>query len=1445
MLRSYYNKFNRGEIDEKAMARDDLARVNDSASLMENWVPERLGPMQYRPGTKYLGAVVPNLEHYLIPFLSKGNENAVIELSASSANPSVNTMRVWIDDALMTRTGTADTITNPNFTSNITGWTDDSDAGGASAWTADQSGCLAVNGNGTGGWGRAYQTQTLTSGKRTLNVWVYEAPVYLTIGTAGTRSNDIFSDWLNPGFHSITFTATAVAHTYTFQNDKAYRGLVGSCDYAAAGVFSLAATIWFDTSTLARVLPTVRYVQAADTMFICSNGYELEGRARPYIMFQRRGTESWSFVLPDNIDGPFGLVNDTSLTLAVAAVTGNTTLTANKAWFKSTCVGEMYEIVHGATVGRCVITSYTSSTVVNVQITETMGNTTAVTEWYRGMWGDYLPSPTALEMFEGRLCLAGAGEFNASVSDAYTSFDANLEGSDVAIQKTIGFGTVQDISWLVAGEQLLMGMTSEEVKISSNDFGDALTAVNTNIRRATNKGSAVGKPVIVDKVVYFVQRALKKIIALSGLSKEEVEAEDITILHPDICSPGIKRMCYAAEPEPRIYVLLTDGTLRVFLFDKAEDVRGWSRVTLGGGGTVEDICSVPTNTEDSIYMVVERGGTRYFEKLAKFSEAIGQSDSRHYDSHVVYASPGVTLTGLGHLEGLTVNVWGDGIDRETQVVSGGSITVSQSWTDVVVGLRHTAKFLSNRLSRYVGNSVLSDNKRIVRIAPIMKNVALRTIKYGPDENTLDNMPQIAEGKVLAPTTEAQSQIVDTIVGATAGAITANDIDIQGDYAIAACLTIPVMPAAFRDELIEYYDGSLYLPGGLQTGSVGTTEVWRYNTVGGALTPLAAMPVAGVQHASTILTGQVFIYTGDTNGFMKYVVSTDTWSTPTQPGVTGLLDPGMAAYSGEVFLYGADESFVGAPVRHFNVGGNSWATPAATGGPPSIRKNHAMCAPQAGTGAGKFYICCGLTGPSLSDLGDLWEYTISTDTWASLSGSGLTAKGFPRMVAPGNGKLYLFGGKPRVGTNNHDAKFQVYDIAGNSWSEITAAPKPFGRTQFGMAASSTKIWVYGGTSRVVPGQGTASINVRDLWEFNIAAGTWTEIVTWDTGLESFAGALRIVDVSDSGDLGNTAALNLESADQDLKGYAVVTDASYAYLSTVEETPTNRGLAVVDIIDPTAPDQVGYLEGGTNTTTVGRAMVKSGDVVFLQSFAVNGSLAAIDVSTPSAPVLLSQLVLTYGSNPVNSEKMELVYPYLYIPWENDLHIVDITNPSALALAATYNFVTMTAANMVVKETDNMLWAIDTAGILTVLSLANPIAPEEVGSLTDATNLSAVQDFLICTPYVYAVQATTGHVVDISTPAAPVLFASYSGFTGIKSLASNNPNHLFAGSTTGAGVFYSADQRSNAYVDYDELPFEFDGEYDPDSRVYFQSQGPATVIAMVYDVEDSDIETDSKPG
>jgi hypothetical protein len=178
-----------------------------------------------------------------------------------------------------------------------------------------------------------------------------------------------------------------------------------------------------------------------------------------------------------------------------------------------------------------------------------------------------------------------------------------------------------------------------------------------------------------------------------------------------------------------VFVVLEDGTARVFLHDKVEEVSGWARMV--STGLIEDVVTLPETSEDRVYFVVNHSGTRTLEKMSLFSE------TRPHDSHTYYASTTTTITGLpAHLEGLTVGVWGSGADQGDYVVSSASITVPAGYTATTVGLRYTADYTSNKLSNYLPYSPLLRRARVVDLAILASNLADGGLTFGPDSSNL-------------------------------------------------------------------------------------------------------------------------------------------------------------------------------------------------------------------------------------------------------------------------------------------------------------------------------------------------------------------------------------------------------------------------------------------------------------------------------------------------------------------------------------------------------------------------------------------------------------------------------------------------------------------------------------------------------------------------------------
>lgn len=798
-----YNKFNRGEVSDNSIARDDVKKVINSASLMSNFWPQRLGPMSYRNGTEHKDTLAGAT--YMIPFVKKVDDTAIMLFSS-------NELRVAVDDEIISRTTVASTITNPNFTSDISGWTNSDGVGSSSVWLV--GGYASLTGADTTS-AVLSQTISTTAVEHGLRIEIKEAPARIRIGTTGSLSSDILDTTLEVGTHSFAFTP-ASNPTITLSNSAKIRTLVDSVDFETTGEMVLL------TGITGADISNIRYHQTADVIFLATKDHK-------QFRVERRGVRSWSLVEYRTDDGPFNSINLSDVTLAAAASSGNTTLTASESFFKSTDIDTLFKLtsagqevdasvsagdagtesirVTGVTGSRIFsitvsgtfsatttlqrsaddtlwedvesytglksktfddgldnatmyyrlrvktgdyvsgtvvlnldyesgsidgiarVTGFTSTTVVDVQVLSSFGSIVATRDWYRGTWGEEQGYPSAVAIYEGRAFWSGNNTVWGSVSDAYSSFDPDVEGASAPIVRTIGIGPVDTINWLCPTSRLILGMPTEDLSVRSSAFGEVLTNLNANIKDNSGQGSAPVGFAKAGQSVYFVHHVTSKLIRLfyDGNSDSHAD-EDMMTMHPEIATAGIKRITIVRQPETRVFVVLNDGTARVFLHDKVEEVGGWARME--STGLIEDVITLPETSEDRVYFVVNHSGTRTLEKMSLFSE------TNPHDNHVRYPSTTTTISGLSHLEGLTVGVWGSGADQGNYVVSGGSITVPASYTDVTVGLRYTANYTSNKLSNYLPYSPITRRSRVTDIAILASNLYGAGLSVGPDSDNL-------------------------------------------------------------------------------------------------------------------------------------------------------------------------------------------------------------------------------------------------------------------------------------------------------------------------------------------------------------------------------------------------------------------------------------------------------------------------------------------------------------------------------------------------------------------------------------------------------------------------------------------------------------------------------------------------------------------------------------
>ena len=181
------------------------------------------------------------------------------------------------------------------------------------------------------------------------------------------------------------------------------------------------------TPYLTAELFELKFAQSADVMYIVHPNHEV-------MKLSRTGHTAWTLTEVEFTDGPYLSANTTSTTMTPGATTGDDqTLTASSGTFASTDVGRLINF----SGGYAKIRSYTSATVVKIDIKSDFDDTSAVTDWKLGSFSDTTGHPSSVSFFEQRLVFAGSTNepqtLYFSKSGDYENMTAGTDADDAMI----------------------------------------------------------------------------------------------------------------------------------------------------------------------------------------------------------------------------------------------------------------------------------------------------------------------------------------------------------------------------------------------------------------------------------------------------------------------------------------------------------------------------------------------------------------------------------------------------------------------------------------------------------------------------------------------------------------------------------------------------------------------------------------------------------------------------------------------------------------------------------------------------------------------------------------------------------------------------------------------------------------------------------------------------
>lgn len=226
---------------------------------------------------------------------------------------------------------------------------------------------------------------------------------------------------------------------------------------------------------------------------------------------------------------------------------------------------------------------------------------------------------------DSRLCYAStpdnpegwfASQPPVNVTLGYDSFVITTTAvSSLSINLAPAANTIDKIQEMVQfGKQMvLLGDSSiRRLYGADQDSPPALDHINAD---PVFEGSAKVRPLVIGGALLFIDVSGKKMKELRfDLSQEAYEAKNLNLIADHLGEVSFKRMVRVKGSPETIWVLRSDGLLLSYAYNNSENIAGWARHVMGGGGAVEDIATLRRDTgEDQLYMIVKRtvGGVVY------------------------------------------------------------------------------------------------------------------------------------------------------------------------------------------------------------------------------------------------------------------------------------------------------------------------------------------------------------------------------------------------------------------------------------------------------------------------------------------------------------------------------------------------------------------------------------------------------------------------------------------------------------------------------------------------------------------------------------------------------------------------------------------------------------------------------------------------------------------
>ncbi|WP_192360490.1 hypothetical protein [Mesorhizobium mediterraneum] len=400
--------------------------------------------------------------------------------------------------------------------------------------------------------------------------------------------------------------------------------------------------------------------------------------------------------------------------------------------FQASDVGRAIRLLGSDAIWRWArITSRTSTTVVKVRLYgHALPNLSPIARWRLGTFvpGKYVQSGS---LYEERLAFSRKYSVYASATGHFDNFALGEKDDDALEFVQAGGGQANDITWIAESDgALLIGTLGGVRALSGSGIDEALTPSSFKNRRSRTFGCAKVRPVDAGQSFLYVTRSRKSIAELTQSATGRFTSDDVGQISEHIPKKGVVELAFQTDPDPLLWFPLDNGELGGYTHQPSQEVRGMHRHRIAGSfsgsawGIVESAVVTPgQGGNDDLWLIVKRtinGATRRTIEIKTVPFEYGEiADAFEVDCGLTYTGAAVgVVTGLGHLEGETVDALADGKVYKGLVVASGAVSLPGGATAAKwqVGLPYEAG--SDTLELDVGGkdgSIVGRRKKVAKV----------------------------------------------------------------------------------------------------------------------------------------------------------------------------------------------------------------------------------------------------------------------------------------------------------------------------------------------------------------------------------------------------------------------------------------------------------------------------------------------------------------------------------------------------------------------------------------------------------------------------------------------------------------------------------------------------------------------------------------------------------